>query len=151
LNSFNENEVDGITEMVARNTEQFAQFSGIDVTTKESPTESYIRLYYKQQYMARIIEGCNAISVVILFVSFVASFLGRLKSTLLFIFGGSLLVYFLNIIRIAMLSVLMYHFPEYQHFLHGVVFPLFIYGVVFLLWVLWVIKFSSYVNNAAQT
>lgn len=151
LNRFNENEVDAITKMVGQNTEQLSRFFGVDVSIKHTQTESYIQLYYKQQYIARIVEGCNAISIIILFISFVASFSGKLKPTLLFIAGGSLMVYFLNIVRIAVLSILMYHFPEHEHFLHGVVFPLFIYGVVFLLWVLWVIKFSSYVNNAAQT
>jgi membrane protein CcdC involved in cytochrome C biogenesis len=45
--------------------------------------------------------------------------------------------------RIAMLSVLMYHFPG-QCLSCGVLFPLFIYGVVFILWVIWVSKFSLY-------
>lgn len=151
LNNFNENEVDMITKMVGQNTEQLSQFFGVDVSIKHNQSEPYVQLYYKQRYIARIVEGCNAISVIILFVSFVASFSGKLKPTLLFILGGSLVVFLLNIIRIATLSVLMYHFPEHEHFLHGVVFPLFIYGVVFFLWIFWIIKFSSYVNNAAQT
>lgn len=151
LDSFNENEVDAITKMVGENTEQLSRFFGVDVSIKHNQMESYIQLYYKQRYIARIVEGCNAISVIILFVSFVASFSGKIKPTLLFILGGSFVVYFLNIVRIAALSVLMYHFSEHERFLHSVVFPLFIYGVVFFLWVLWVIKFSSYVNNAAQT
>jgi exosortase/archaeosortase family protein len=56
--------------------------------------------------------------------------------------------YVLNVMRIAMLSVLMYHFPGQVSFLHGVLFPLFIYGVVFILWVIWVSKFSLYANTA---
>ncbi len=151
LSSFKDNQIDGITEMAAKNTAQLAQFLGVNVTIQQNDSESFIRLFYNQKYIARMTEGCNAISVIILFVSFVASFSGKLKPTVLFILGGSLVVYFLNIVRIASLCVLMYYFPEYQPFLHDVVFPLFIYGVVFFLWVLWVIKFSSYVNNTAQT
>lgn len=148
LEGFKANEVDTITKIVGQNTEQLSRLLGLDVSVQYIQAESYVRVYYKKQYMARIVEGCNAISVIILFVSFVVSFLGKLKPMLLFVFFGSLVVYFLNIVRIATFCVLMYYFPEYQHFLHDVVFPLFIYGVVFFLWVLWVIKFSSYVSKA---
>jgi exosortase family protein XrtF len=82
--------------------------------------------------------------VVILFISFVIAFSGKLKATLFFVFGGSVLIYVLNIVRIVFLTILMFRFPKQGHFLHGVVFPLFIYGVVFILWVIWVNKFSKY-------
>lgn len=41
-------------------------------------------------------------------------------------------------------SVALYHFPQYEHVLHNIVFPLVIYGIVFLLWILWVTKISGY-------
>jgi exosortase/archaeosortase family protein len=44
----------------------------------------------------------------------------KVKTNITFIFGGSVLVYVLNVMRIAMLSVLMYHFPGQVSFLHGV-------------------------------
>jgi exosortase family protein XrtF len=53
----------------------------------------------------------------------------------------------LNVIRIALIAIALYHYPEQEHLLHGVVFPLFIYGVVFLLWVIWVNKFSVYATQ----
>jgi exosortase family protein XrtF len=93
----------------------------VDVATEENKEETFIKLIYNHKYVARIIEGCNAISIIILFISFVVSFSGKLKPTLLF-FGGSVLVYVLNVMRIAMLSVLMYHFPGQVSFLHGVLF-----------------------------
>ena len=116
-------------------------------TVEENESQSYLTIFFHQKRIARIIEGCNAISVIILFVSFVLAFSGKLKPTLLFVFGGSLFVYVLNILRIAILSVLMFHFPSQVHFLHGVVFPLFIYGVVFILWLIWVRKFSRYASK----
>ncbi|HJR99742.1 MAG TPA: exosortase family protein XrtF [Flavobacterium sp.] len=101
-------------------------------------------LLYKTKYMARMIEGCNAISIIILFISFVVSFSGKLKPTLLFIFAGSLIVYLLNVIRIGLLCAGLYHFPEQSSLMHDILFPLFIYGAVFILWVVWVNKFSLY-------
>lgn len=139
--------IDGITENVAHLTEKSAHLAGINIATVKEHMHYNIR--YHNAIVAHIIEGCNAISVIILFIAFVVAFSGNLKPTLLFIFGGSLFIYALNIARIVMLSVLMYHFPEQEHLLHGVVFPLIIYGCVFILWVIWVNKFSKYASKRA--
>ena len=144
LSRFDTHAVDGITELVAKNTVQLVTLFEDDFYIKQISYTSYIMFYYNQQAVARMIEGCNAISVIILFISFVVSFSGKLKSTLLFILGGSVFVYILNIIRIALLCLALYWFPEQQSLLHEIVFPLFIYGVVFILWVVWVNKFSLY-------
>ena len=144
LNSFGENKMDSITKMVARNTEQLLRLFDVDAKVVEDQSGLFFKLFYQQNYLARIIEGCNAVSVIILFISFVVAFSGELKATLFFVFGGSVLIYVLNIVRIVFLTILMMRFPEQEHFLHGVVFPLFIYGVVFILWVIWVNKFSKY-------
>jgi len=45
-------------------------------------TEPTVKLFYKGKYISRIIEGCNAISVIILFISFVIAFTGKLKNTI---------------------------------------------------------------------
>jgi hypothetical protein len=63
----------------------------VDVATEENKEETFIKLIYNQ-YVARIIEGCNAISIIILFISFLFS--GKLNQHY-FIFG-SVLVYVLN-------------------------------------------------------
>ncbi|MEO8255063.1 MAG: exosortase family protein XrtF [Flavobacterium sp.] len=141
---FEEHSVDGITRYVAINTEQFLRLFDVDFTISEKAKTSYIMLYYNQKAIARVIEGCNAISVVILFISFVVSFSGKFKPTLFFILGGSLFIYILNVIRIALLCLALYWFPEQKVMLHEIVFPLFIYGVVFILWIIWVNKFSLY-------
>jgi exosortase family protein XrtF len=133
--------------MVAKNTDQLFD---VNFAIEENQSQSFIKLIYNQKYVARIIEGCNAISVIILFVSFIVSFSGKLKPTLLFIFGGSLLIYVLNVFRIAILCVLMFNYPNQKQFLHGVLFPLFIYGVVFILWLIWVNKFSRHASKTIK-
>lgn len=144
LDSFGGNKLDSITKIVGKNTKLLLSWYDNDIVIVENKQQTYLELVYHQIPVAQIIEGCNAISVIILFVSFVIAFSGKLKNTLLFVFGGSLIIYVLNVFRIAILTVLMFHFPDQEHFLHGVVFPLFIYGVVFILWVIWVRKFSRY-------
>lgn len=144
LSFFDEDSVDTLTGFVARNTEQLLSLFNIDFYAREISKTSYVMLYYNQQAIARMIEGCNAISVIILFVSFVVAFSGKLKPTLLFVLGGSILIYVLNVVRIALLCLALYWFPLQETVLHEIVFPLFIYGVVFILWVIWVNNFSLY-------
>ncbi len=148
LNRFEYHETDSITRIVAQHTQQFLQFFNADVALDETTADGYIKLFYNHTYIARLIEGCNAVSILILFVSFIVSFSGKLKTTFFFILGGSLFIYLLNVVRIALLCVLIYNFPAQESMLHGVFFPLFIYGVVFLLWVIWVNKYSLYAKKS---
>ena len=147
LSNFEENKLDSITKIVGRNTEQVLLLFTNDASIQEVSAEPYLRLVYHQKYVARLIEGCNGISVIILFISFVVAFSGKWIATMLFIFGGSLLIYILNVFRIAALSALIFYFPNQESLLHGVIFPLSIYGVVFILWLIWVRKFSKYASK----
>jgi exosortase family protein XrtF len=150
LNSFGENKLDGITLFVGENTKGVMQFFDKGATIEESAFEPYIKLFYGKKYVARIIEGCNAVSIIILFIAFIVAFSGKLKPTLLFIFGGSIFIYVLNVFRIAILCVLMFNYPYQKQFFHGVLFPFFIYGVVFILWLIWVNKFSRYASKTTE-
>ena len=85
--------------------------------------------------------------LIILFAAFVFAFSSSVKRTFLYIIFGSVLIYILNIIRIALLTYSLYYYPQYEEFLHGTIFPLFIYGIVFLLWVGWVLKLSGKNKN----
>lgn len=145
----NRNELDAITRSVGVQSEALLSLFG-DAGLDKHPSQPSMRLFYQGKFVARIIEGCNAVSVMILFAAFVVAFSGKFKQTTFFIIGGSVLIHVLNIGRIALLCVLIYRLPEHEHFLHGVIFPLIIYGVVFLLWVIWVNKFSKYAKAARQ-
>ncbi|MCI9845146.1 exosortase family protein XrtF [Flavobacterium pectinovorum] len=144
LNSFESNEIDEITVAVGSNVYWLMDVFNCDVLIQKSSLGSYLEVWYNKSYVIRIVEGCNAVSVMILFVSFVLAFSGKLKTTLLFVLSGTLFIYILNVIRIALLAVLLFCYPEKLHLLHGVLFPLIIYGLVFILWVFWVNKFSKY-------
>jgi len=142
------NEVDGISKLVANQTKDLLVFFGHDAKIQLHPSEPSIKMFYKEKYVSRIVEGCNAISVMILFAAFVFAFSNRLIKTFLFILIGLFLIYLLNIVRIALLSYALYYYPAYEELLHGTIFPLFIYGIVFLLWIVWVTQFSGYDKKA---
>lgn len=149
LSEFDESkyEVDGFTTAVASQSASILSWFDSQSFVMPNLKESCVNLYYHNAWVARIVEGCNAISVVILFVSFVVAFSGKFKQTVFFTSAGIALIYFFNILRIVLLSMAIYHYPQFKDVLHNVVFPLFIYGIVFLLWIIWVNKFSYYAKK----
>jgi len=143
-------EVDSITQLIAEQSSQILSLFDNNSFIVPNLVEPSVKLYYHGKWVARIIEGCNAISVIILFISFVLAFTGRIKQMIIFILSGTIIIHVFNILRIVLLSMAIFHYPKSQHFLHGVIFPLFIYGVVFGLWVIWVNKFSLYAKKTAK-
>lgn len=101
------------------------------------------------KFVARVIEGCNAISIIILFLSFIVAFAGKLKTTIFYAFAGSIVIYAFNLIRIVILSAGLYHYPWRREILHNVIFPMIIYGTVFMLWMVWVNRFSKSIKPNA--
>ena len=97
-----------------------------------------LQLWVEGTQVGTIIEGCNSISIIILFFSFVVAFSAPIKKTLVFLFAGAVLIYTINLVRIAILAIALYQYPKYQEPLHTIVFPAIIYGLVFALWVIWV-------------
>lgn len=104
---------------------------------------STLELHVNQNYLARIIEGCNGVSIWILFFSFVWAFSAKSKYLVLFLILGSLTVGIMNWMRIALLAIALYEFPHLAEPLHQLVFPAIIYGWIVLLWLLWVFKYAS--------
>lgn len=129
---------DAITQRVAQQSELLLTEWGYDAQLGTISEYPGIQLYMNQQMVGQIVEGCNSVSIIILFISFIVAFKQGWRKTLLYLFAGSILIYGINLIRIAILSIALYRFPEYQDFLHRVVFPGIIYSMVFFLWVLWV-------------
>lgn len=134
---------DFFTHLVAEQTKLVLQGFGYAAQTMPHPNEESVVLFLNGESMVRIVEGCNAISVIILFLSFVVAFFNGWKPTLLFIFAGSVLLYAMNVFRIALLVIGLFEYPQYKELLHDIVFPAVIYGMVFLLWFVWVNRFSK--------
>lgn len=149
LEGYGSKQVDGITQMVARHTQYVLHAMENNSSIYWSDSMGIVVRILKKDTV-RIIEGCNAVSVIILFVSFVIAFAGKFSFTLFYVISGSALLYVLNVFRIAALSLLLYYFPEHTHLLHGVLFPLVIYGVVFLLWIVWISIFSKYAKASGS-
>lgn len=134
---------DYLTNLVAKQSQSLLQTFGYDATIAQHPHEPSMKLIINNKFVARVVEGCNAISVIILFISFMIAFAGKFKTTFLYILAGSVMIYVVNLLRIAILSIGLYHYPWRREELHTVIFPLIIYGMVFLLWMFWVNRFAN--------
>jgi len=149
LNQFDEAnfEPDGFTTIVAQNTQSVLRFFDYDIVITPHEAEPSYRMFVDGDSLVRIVEGCNGISVIILFIAFIIAFSSKWIKTILFISFGILLIHLLNVARIALLILGLIYYPQYEHIMHDIFFPLIIYGVVFGLWALWINKFSFYAKK----
>ncbi|MDP3311733.1 exosortase family protein XrtF [Lutibacter sp.] len=134
---------DPITSNVAKQTNYLLKNLGYNISYEQHANELSVNLMINNHVIARVIEGCNAISIIILFIAFIISFANKFKPTFFFIIIGSSFIYIFNIFRIAIITIALYKYPEYEKFLHEILFPTLIYGATFLLWIIWVKKFSK--------
>jgi exosortase family protein XrtF len=129
--------------LVANQSKNLLENFGYSTQVIPHPNEPSMKLILEGKYLARVIEGCNGMSIIILFVSFIVAFSGKIKTTVLYLLSGSVLLYVVNLLRIVILSIGLYHYPWRKEELHTVIFPAIIYGMVFLLWMFWVNRFSN--------
>jgi len=141
---------DPITHLVANQTSVLTSAFGYKAEIIPHQNEASMKLLINDKYLARIVEGCNALSVMVLFIAFIVAFYQKIKPTLSYILVGSVLIYSANLFRIVLLSIALYKYPQYENILHGVIFPAIIYGMVFLLWILWIRKIPTKQLSDAQ-
>jgi len=134
---------DYFTNLVANQSVSLLETVGYNAQVAPHSNEASMKLIINKKFVARVIEGCNSISVIILFVSFIVAFAGRWRTTLFYALAGSVLIYIVNLFRVVILSIGLYHYPWRKEILHAVIFPLIIYGMVFLLWMFWVNRFAT--------
>lgn len=147
LDSYTNGEIDGITMHVVKQVERSFVFLGHTIHLKVSEVDPAVEIYYKERCVARMIEGCNGISITLLFFAFIFAFAAKFKKTLVYMLIGGGVIYLLNILRISFLVYGVYYYPNYQFFFHDIFFPIVIYGTVVLLWLIWIFKISGHVQK----
>ena len=131
-----------ITKTVSDHSKWVSEKLGYVIKTYQNIDELTIAFLVNDVYVARIIEGCTSVSIMILFLAFIIAFSGSIKNTIWFGIVGLLLIYATNIFRIVFMSIATYHYPQLSGALHDIVFPGIIYGMVFILWIVWVKKYA---------
>jgi exosortase family protein XrtF len=145
LNSFKGEGLDPFSRMIAEQVRHFQNSIGYPTQLYNDIPKEQVWFYVKSDYATRMVEGCNAISVMILFVSFVFAFYKGVK-TFVFVFIGLILLYIMNLVRIIGLNLVMTDYKQYGKISHDYIFPAAIYGCVVVLWLVW-IKFFALKNE----
>ncbi len=139
LNQFSGN-IDGFTKIISDQSAFLLNLTGYETITKDFPSHETILFYINGKSATRMIEGCNAVSVMVMFLAFVFAFYKGVK-TFYFAFSGIVLLYILNLFRIYVLNVIVVDFPVLTKPAHDYFFPAIIYGGVVFLWLIWINKF----------
>lgn len=87
-------------------------------------------------------KGCLGRNLFGLFTGFILVYPGIIKSKLWYIPLGIVVIYILNILRIAGLSLVLLYYPEYIDINHHIVFTYTVYAFIFIMWVIWVKKYG---------
>ncbi|MCC7303009.1 MAG: archaeosortase/exosortase family protein [Bacteroidia bacterium] len=88
-------------------------------------------------------DSCNGLTLFAIFTIFILSWPGPWKRKLWFIPAGIAIIHTLNVVRIAVLSLIAFHHTEWLDFNHTYTFQALVYGVIFLLWMWWANKISK--------
>ena len=135
------NRADAWSSAVAAGSVNLAKIAGFKAEAVTDSLQPRIWIYMDGQKTSYINEGCNAVSLLILFAAFIVAFSTTWIKTLLYILGGWVVIQLMNILRIVWLNYIFRYHQEYGKAAHDYLFPLLIYGTVFLLWVVWVRMF----------
>lgn len=135
--------IDHITKFVASVVLQFLNYINTNFKSIQLDNQS-ISVYIDYKVIVKIIEGCNSVSIIVLFLAFIVSFRKDLRSTFFYCILGSTLIFILNIFRISFITYGVYLYPVYSKVLHDIFFPIIIYGVVLILWIFWIKSFIEH-------
>lgn len=114
---------------------------GYQTILVNQPEHETMWFYVSQHYVSRMVEGCNAISIMILFVAFIFVFYRGAK-TFIFAATGLIVIHIMNVLRIVGLNIILVKYPDYETIAHDYFFPAVIYGTIVVLWLIWIRFFA---------
>ncbi len=149
LNGYKNAGLDSFSTWVMKQTTFLQEGLGYETKMVAGKPEAETTWFYVSgKYVSRMVEGCNAVSVMILFFAFIFAFYKGIK-TFVFAGLGLLFLHIINVLRIAGLNILIVEAPDYSKIGHDYFFPAIIYGSVVVLWLIW-IKFFALKETADE-
>lgn len=129
---------DPLTITISRQVSVLLSWFYEDISFEVLPDLAYSTLRHKGIEVINVFEGCNGLNVMIVYLSFLFAFSGKLKSTLYFLWIGITVLYLINLLRVMLLFQVSLHFPQQLYFFHKYFFTGMLYLFVFALWYAWV-------------
>ena len=105
---------------------------GVDCVLGESG-----RIYFLNHYAIEVVWGCTAIKQSFIFVCIMLFAYGRFTPKVLYTLICLILIFFINVFRIAIVGGISQAYPELFPLLHGELFKYLFYFILFLLWLYW--------------
>lgn len=125
-----------LTSLAAEHSAAVFTFLGFDITHKLTSYGEAMMVDNKA--LLYIAHSCNGLVLYAMFVGFIMIFSGKWLAKILYIAGGLVAIYVLNILRIILLCIIQLNHPEYLDISHKYIFTIIVYGAIFLLWMQWV-------------
>lgn len=144
-----EDKTDGMSSFVGKQAAGLLNILGFDAFARDVDAEKSTHVGIDGFARVKVIEGCNGLSVMILFLAFLLGFPGKLRNKAWFIPAGLLLIHSFNVSRVAILGWAVYRFGESGYPIYKEMFTASIYLLVLVLWYLWVQKFGGFKNAKA--
>ena len=88
-------------------------------------------------------EPCNGLKLFGVFTVFILAIPGKIIHKIWFIPLGTVAIHLINVIRIAVLTILSSTNPFLLNFNHNVTFQVIVYSFIFFFWFIWIKKFSA--------
>lgn len=138
LNRYSDVVSDPLTRIIAEQSAFCLSKTGYSTQLIDGKVNEGIYFYIAGFYPVVMVEGCNAVSIIVLFLAFVFAFYRGIK-TFWFVLVGLFFLYSINVLRIALLNIIILEFPgKYADIGHDYLFPAIIYGGVVLFWIIWI-------------
>jgi len=103
---------------------------------------SYFMFRFDTGEMVHIVWGCSGVKQMFIFTVIMLFSYGSWKHKLWFIPLGVLICHGINIIRILVLCLIAYRYPNQLDLFHTYIFKYVFYGIIFLIWLVWNEKFG---------
>ena len=105
-------------------------------------------IYYHNRNIVSIEDGCNGLELCLLYFGFIWCLPALPMRKLIFTVAGSFLIYCINVLRCAFLTMIYIFYPKYGDFAHHYLFTFAVYAFIILLWLLYSKKLTSYAKTA---
>ena len=102
------------------------------------------KIYFRGRDIVSIEDTCNALELFVLYAGFIVCMPAKNLRRVLFVVGGILAIYIVNVLRCAGVAYLIIYDPKYADFAHHYVFTFIVYGFIIALWLI----FSKKLNLA---
>lgn len=108
---------------------------------------SWVHIWQGDRRLVGLADACNALPLMVLYLGFIAAFPTRWQWRWLWLISGPMVIFLLNVCRIALLATIQWYQPKLQLSLHHWAFNCLIYALIYWSWT----KYTQYATTTEQT